>query len=385
MAQRMIVSGASSAAYYIGDALQTAFWLFKKPLGVLIFVMGLAVLCNYVVGKIGDMLSPLCLVPVISTTMFCVHRTTFSPTVNKVPHLADLDKLIELHGNFGGLLDTNADAGAIGTKLLQAEIATRDLVTLVRVSDLRSRDMLAGALMQFVEDAKRTGEGLHSLNAKVNGAVDRITAMNDYAMSTISAAAVDGSPLSWIATIFAFHSGTPAVIVQSYRDVMETLAAETERALLEASVSAANLERLQEHLLTIHEICMREGLSLSAARAKLLSELWSILGGNRDALRKAEGRLALLAEVDQYRKQALDHVVMTRDVLKKVAADVEELRDRSAAPQIVGERVPVEVLIRSIGQGIERLQEGRQRASGGRHVMNRLLAASNNDFGGKRV
>ncbi|KAH9931856.1 uncharacterized protein B0H18DRAFT_952530 [Fomitopsis serialis] len=301
MAQQMFSSGALSAAYYIGDALQIALWLFKKPLGVLIFGMGLAVLCNYVVGKIGDMLSPVCLVPVISTTPFCIHRTTFSPTVNKAPHSADLDKSIGLHGNFGGLLDTNADAGDIGTKLLQSEIATRDLVTLVRVSDLRSRNMLAGALVQLVEDAKRTGEGLHSLNATINGAVERITVVNDYAMSTMSAATVDDSPLSWIATTFSFYSGTPkVVIVQSYRDVMETLAAETERALLEASISAANLERLQEHLFTIHEICVREGLSLSDARAKLLSELWSVLGGNRDALRKAEGRLTLLAEVDQY-------------------------------------------------------------------------------------
>lgn len=144
--------------------------------------------------------------------------------------------------------------------------------------------------------------------------------MNHLAMNTISAATVDGL-WSWIATTFSLYSSTPkTVAVQAYRDVMEKLAEETQRALLEASVSAANLERLHEDLFTIHEICVREGLSLSGAHAKLLSELWTLLGGNRDELRKSKRRLALLADVDQYRKQALDHVVKTRGVLKKVVA-----------------------------------------------------------------
>ena len=51
-------------------------------------------------------------------------------------------------------------------------MATKDLVTLVGVSDLRSRDLLAGVLLDFVEDAKKTGKGLQRLNAKINSGIE---------------------------------------------------------------------------------------------------------------------------------------------------------------------------------------------------------------------
>ncbi|KAH9928384.1 uncharacterized protein B0H18DRAFT_1118057 [Fomitopsis serialis] len=178
------------------------------------------------------------------------------------------------------------------------------------------------------------------------------------------------------------RTDTDTVVLRSFEDAMNTLAKETHRALLEASASAANLERLQEHLLTIHEICAREGVALSEAHAELLSELWTVLGGNRSARRKSTMHLTLLKEIGRYRKEALAHVIVTRDALQAVAADVEELRERAAAPAIVGERVPAQVLIQSIGNGIERLKEGRQRASERQQaLMDRLLASPGDVLG----
>ncbi|KAH9927014.1 uncharacterized protein B0H18DRAFT_306780 [Fomitopsis serialis] len=99
--------------------------------------------------------------------------------------------------------------------------------------------------------------------------------------------------------------------------------------------------------------------------AELLSELRTILGGNGSARRKSEMDLTVLKEIGHYCNEALKHVLSTRDVLQAVAADTEELRDRAAAPAIVGDRVPSAVLVRSIGDGIERLKEGRQSAAEG--------------------
>lgn len=169
------------------------------------------------------------------------------------------------------------------------------------------------------------------------------------------------------------------LILRAFGEVMDTLAWETHRTLLEASSCMANLERLHERLLTIHEICLREGFALSAAHAELLSELWSMLGGNRHARRKNERHLALLREVGRYRVEALAHVVATRDALQAVAADVEELRARSAAAEIVGERVSPEVLIESIGHGVQRLREGRQKASERQEMLVKRLLATSSD------
>jgi ABC-type transporter Mla subunit MlaD len=57
-------------------------------------------------------------------------------------------------------------------EIKKAEIATSDLVTLVRASNLSSRELLADLLEQFTRDARRTAQRLQRLNAKFNGGMD---------------------------------------------------------------------------------------------------------------------------------------------------------------------------------------------------------------------
>ncbi|EPT01670.1 hypothetical protein FOMPIDRAFT_1144623 [Fomitopsis schrenkii] len=374
-----VASGASSSAAYVADVLSTAFWLLKKPLGVLAFIAALGILSGYVLDRFQFVFSPLCIVPGVSSSALCVRHipVSFHPGKDneKKPKKANFDRLVELQNSFGGVMNANVVTSSIGLRLKQSEIATHDLVTLVRYSELKGRDILVEALKRFVDDAKLTGEGLHTLSAKINGAVDRITAVNDYAMQTIESVSKKGG-FSLSRIISAFGSAAEGAILRSFSDAMDTLARETQRTLLEASASVANLERLQEHLLTIHDICEREGVELGEAHAELLSALWTALGGNRRTVRRNELHLALLKEVGRYRKEALMHVVVTRDVLQALAADVEELRASAAAPEIVGDSVPPEVLIRSIGSQVERLKEERQRASERQQaMMDKMLAA----------
>ncbi|KAH9923337.1 uncharacterized protein B0H18DRAFT_864068, partial [Fomitopsis serialis] len=335
--RQALFSGASVIVSYMVDVLRIAFRWLKRPLGVLTFVVLLVMISCHVAGKLSDMLSPVCLLPGISSSMVCARYAPNILGVGKTSRLAGVGKVVELHSHFEAIMDANRYTNGISLKLKQSEVATRDLVTLVRASDLRSRDILAEALMELVKDAKKAGEGLYRLSAKIDGAVDRIVAVNDHAMLTIEAATVKEGLLPWLATTLMPHLATGAsTVVRSYANVMETLVHETQRMLSMATTSAADLEQLQGHLLTIHEVCLREG----------------IFGGNRYARQTNEAHLALL-------KEALAHVIATRDALQMLVADVEELRDRSAAPGIVGERVPVEALVRSVSYGIERLKEGR--------------------------
>ena len=172
-----VATGASSSATYIADVMRTTFWLLKKPLGILAFIAALGFLSGYVFDRFRFMFSPLCIVPGISSSVLCVRHTpvTFPPGKNngKRPKAARFDRLVELQDSFGNVLNANIDTSGIGLKLKQSEIATRDLVTLVRHSELKSRDILSEALTRFVEDVKITGDGLHRLTAKINGATDR--------------------------------------------------------------------------------------------------------------------------------------------------------------------------------------------------------------------
>ncbi|KAF9005058.1 hypothetical protein BDQ17DRAFT_1424218 [Cyathus striatus] len=99
---------------------------------------------------------------------------------------------------------------------------------------------------------------------------------------------------------------------------------------------------------------------MALAKEELLGELWTKLGGNKKALRKFNQHLSLLRDLGEYRKQALIRVV----AVQSMSEDMEDLRERVAAPELVESRVPVEVHIKGIRNGVERLKQGRMKAKG---------------------
>ena len=86
---------------------------------------------------------------------------------------ADYPKLIDLQTKtFDQLLDGSVGNRGLTSEVKKAEMASNDLITLVRASDLKSKDQMADRLRKFVEDAKGTGKSLHALGSKIHGAID---------------------------------------------------------------------------------------------------------------------------------------------------------------------------------------------------------------------
>ena len=84
---------------------------------------------------------------------------------------------------------------------------------------------------------------------------------------------------------------------------------------------------------------------------------------NPDATRKIDLDLDLLKNVENYKRKALAHVTVILETLHTLDADMEELRARMAAPDIVGDKIPLEVHIMNIKAGVDRLKEGQVRTS----------------------
>jgi hypothetical protein len=104
-------------------------------------------------------------------------------------------------------------------------------------------------------------------------------------------------------------------------------------------------------------------MELTAAQEQVLAELWTRLARqNKSKLRKMNSNLDLLKNVEKYRKKALKRVHVTLQVLRTLEADMEELRTRVTALDTVGDRIPVEVHIKSIRAGVERLREVQMKA-----------------------
>ncbi|KAH8093759.1 hypothetical protein BXZ70DRAFT_1010355 [Cristinia sonorae] len=328
-------------------------WL-RYPFTIALFFWMLAMLMNQLGHVFHTVFSPLCYLPGTSNLPLCY-------TPPKIPKWGDYPKLMDVQSTtFEQLLDSTVGGSELSLEVKKAEMAVTDLLTLAKVSDLKGKDSLVSTLEDFIGDAKQTGRSLQRLASKVAGAVDSIVAVNDHALHTILS--IEEKHASGaLSILFPFSNSLASreAIRQTFTDAMGVLANQISRVALEAEVSIVNLDRLETRLITLHEIITRENATIVIEKDELLAQLWTILGGNRQRLRGLDGHLFLLKNIDNYRQRARAHVAATLQSLQAMSEDMEDLRERVAAPEVVGERIPVEVHIKSIKAGLERLTQKR--------------------------
>lgn len=139
-----------------------------------LFSFALMMIMAYMVFKplisvTQSLISPLCHVPILNNVVpFCLWHFE-----QEGIQTASWTKLTDMQGSsFEQLLDASVGGSALALEVKKAQMATSDLIMLVRVSDLRSKETMARILVNFVDEAKKTGRGLQSLSSRVNGAVD---------------------------------------------------------------------------------------------------------------------------------------------------------------------------------------------------------------------
>jgi hypothetical protein len=159
------IRGMSFGGWYAFDVTRTALALLRKPLGAILFLWLFATILLYVSHTLRAAFAPICWLPFLSSSIMC--RPILPPPGVNYPVLVEAETK-----TFEQLLDESSGGSALSLEVKKAEMATSDLITLVRISNLRSKDLLAGMLSDFVHDAKTTGKRLHKLHSKVGGSVD---------------------------------------------------------------------------------------------------------------------------------------------------------------------------------------------------------------------
>ncbi len=171
----ILASSLIPVVFYIAEVLGTVIRIMKFP-----FSMALAVLiCAYTLSIMSDAvasaLAPICSTPVIS--LLCVtskpKEVPRPPNSDRTPKWADFPSLLNVESKtLESLLDEMVEGPGLALEIKKAEMATSDLATLVRVSELNSREILADSLSEFVKDARKVGRGLTRFSSKVGGTVD---------------------------------------------------------------------------------------------------------------------------------------------------------------------------------------------------------------------
>lgn len=167
------VNGTSFVVRYAFDVISTAIGLLRRPLYLIVFVWMLAMIIGLISHTVRQAFAPLCYLPGLHSSSLC-RPPNFVGKGGGRPRWADYPKLIDVQSTtFEHLLDESVGGSGLSLEIKKAEMATTDLVTLVRVSKLHSRDTLGDTLVEFVDDAKKTSRSLQKLSSKIGGAVDK--------------------------------------------------------------------------------------------------------------------------------------------------------------------------------------------------------------------
>ncbi|KAG8829280.1 hypothetical protein FRC17_006830 [Serendipita sp. 399] len=354
------------------DITKMVLQLMKQPIAIVLVGYILIVSISYTASYIASLaihgLSPLCSLPLI-TTMVPICRTITSSSSSppkqglQIPQYPDL---VNLQTRFESVMESSGMGISLAMSIKSSEMAVRDLNTLVKLSDLISKDLLASSLDEFVSSAKDASRHLTRLDSGVGGAVDSILAMDDYAIKSLEAIVQHEKSNNVLnSVLFPFSSS-----VATRKKLMETfnqaagLMESNLRRLIEAALATTNvLNNLESRLLIIHEIVSREEGNTKLRREEVLADLWTYVGANRAKLANFASHRDLLSQVAAYRSAAAVQVGGTLVQLEKLAADLDDLRERVATPLLSEEAsIPIEVHIMTLRKGVERLTEGRGRA-----------------------
>jgi hypothetical protein len=317
-------------------------------------------------------LSPLCRIP--GTSYFGL---PFCPPIaydSTAAASVEFEQLMNVQSKFEEVLEETAGSISLPMDMKRGETSIRDLRQLVRYSVLNSKNELVLEFDGFIETARIASYDLQRFNSHIGRAVDQVVATTHWTTRVLEGIQMHDDASEGVINKFASKLLAPFqpvkvkftenALLDQYIKHTEIIEEQIRKLIDEAQALLMVLNSLEGRLEVIHGIVTRDGIHANAQREEILSELWTMVGGNKGKLTKMQRQLALLGQVGMYRKSAYGHVARTILKLQQIGAGLEDLRERVATPELLRDRVdiPLSVHIENIQRGVERLEEGRQNA-----------------------
>jgi len=373
-AGRMALAYVTQILSYCMDILGMVLRGLKAPIALILmlWVVGavLTTMVNRVTNGAYNMLSPVCDFPGASflNLPFCEYDAVSE--YGSEPPPPEFERLMQSQAKFEEILAGSTVGVTLPADMKRSEAAIRDLRTLVRYSSLRSRNELGLEFEGFIETARMAAADLQKFNSHTGRAADSIISTAKWTMRTLddvneyqaSRGAIESFVSDTLLAPFQPRKLTPALLLESYVSHTRKVEEEMIRLLEEAQALLMILQNLEDRLDTIHDISVRDGQVANVAKDELLGKLWTILGGNKNEIRKYNTQLKLLQEVGDYRQTAWAHVSTTILKLQAMNSELEELRERVGSTELLMDRkdVPLSVHLEAIQMGVERLEIGRR-------------------------
>src|SRR5690242_4004594 len=346
-----------------GHAMGNLQPFFGLALAVLVLVLGIQWAVGSFRSGLTDALSPICLVPGSSYVIpFCAAGVGEDPR-------ADFEGLLNVQTGLEDILDAAKDTSTLPSTIKDSEVAIRDLRTLVRHSRLPSRHQLDLEFENFVLTASEASMDLSRFNSRIGATVDRIIATNTWTRAVLSGISEQEKSYGAIDRVYSaltrpFAAPPPTLqerIFDQYSLHVSKNMDEINRLIDTAVALLSVLQNLDERLDTIYQIAIGDDATITKSQEELLAQLWTKLGGNNSKVKANNKQLHLLRNISAYRKQALNHVSDTLLKLRSIQAELENLREGVAAPEVLGWRdgLPITYHLDLIDKGVDRLRLAR--------------------------
>lgn len=370
------------------DVLGGALTTLKTPISYLVaiwlLVGVLLFLRNLFFTSIYSALSPVCRIPGSSWLNLPMCQSPISVQYSgDDPPPVRFDQLMTVQNKFEDVLQESAGGVSLPLDMKRGETSIRDLRQVVRFSQLHSKNELVLEFDGFVETARLASYDLQKFNSHVGRGVDNILATARWTKRVLDGIAERDASQGAIASFlndkilapFQPVKFTEDALLDQYLQHTRVVEEEINRLVIEAQALLLLLQNLEDRLDVIHGIAVRDDLHAQGGRNEILSQLWTMLGGNRSKLGKFDSQLRLLDQVNTYRQNAIAHVSGTLIRLQSMGAELEELRERVGGVELLGSKgsVPLNLHIENIEMGVERLERGRK---GAKEVENEELRSS---------
>lgn len=369
------------ATQWLLDIVGQTLKALKKPISWLLaaylFAGILMLVQNLLTASIYTALSPICRIPGVSFLHLpiCQYGSSdpSSPTLGEGTSApVEFDALMKTQSHFEDILSESATGVTLPLDMKRSETSIRDLRQIVRYSQLPSRNELVLEFDGFIETARMASYDLQKFNSHVGRGVDIVLStarwtqrvLDDMAIKRTTRGLIPAFIQDRLLAPFKPVEFTESSLLEQYIAHTRVVGDEIERLIEEAQALLLVLQNLEDRLEVIHAVALHDNVAAQAGKDEILGHLWTLLGGNRAQLGKYNKQLTLLRQVGQYRKIAWAHVSATILKLQAMGAELEELRTRVASADVLKHHreIPLAVHLESIRLGVERLEQGRERA-----------------------
>ncbi|KAL7939499.1 hypothetical protein V8C35DRAFT_10137 [Trichoderma chlorosporum] len=295
----------------------------------------------------------------------------------------DFTSLMEVQSGFESVLDKSAYGLSMPLELKSSEMATRNLKSLLKETEVMAREDFILELNGYIEKVGRAGSDLQTFYIHIGSTVDSIININRWTLRHINSLSMEPEapslplaiawairPLSFLRT--SEQAGNDRALLDKYSEHVSLVQDRLGKLLDEGKALLLLLHQSHSQLGVITEQAQQLPGAGAAKPDSLLSSIWAYIGSLIEEPRNFDEQIVLLKKVDSQYAKTISHLVGLIEELKDIQLYLGDLLNRNEdSSEVWGEapgaqaQTTLSEQYEIIQNTVEKLEKARRRTSEG--------------------